>query len=49
MDRLSPGGGYTMTDLLQYLREGFKPRNKKLPRAGELKNKYSDFGAVDFD
>ena len=46
MDRLSPGGGYTMEDLLHYIREGFKPRNTVYQNAGHPDDGSPDIGAV---
>jgi len=47
MDRLSPGGGYAMSDLLFYLREGFRPQNAALVDAGDPADGSPDIGAVD--
>ncbi len=49
MDRLSPGGGYSMMDLLNYIREGFRPTNTVLKDAGAPDDGSPDIGAVDLD
>lgn len=47
MDRLSPEGGYQITELLNYIREGFRPQNNLLNNAGDPDDGSPDIGAVD--
>ena len=46
MNRLRPSGTATLQDLLDYLREGFRPRNQLLRGAGDPANGSPDIGAV---
>jgi hypothetical protein len=46
MDLLQPAGTNTVQDLLDYLREGFRPRNPRLKRAGDPADGGPDIGAV---
>ncbi len=46
-DLLRPTGTYTVQDLLDYLREGFRPQNPRLKRAGDPAAGSPDIGAVD--
>ncbi len=46
-DLLRPVGTNTMQDLLGYLREGFRPQNPRLKRAGDPADGSPDIGAVD--
>jgi hypothetical protein len=47
MDRLSHTNGQSMQELLEYIREGFRPRNMKLRGAGDPDDGSPDMGAVD--
>lgn len=47
MDLLRPTGTNTIRDLLDYLREGFRPQNPRLKRAGDPADGSPDIGAVD--
>ncbi len=47
MERLAPGVGHTMQDLLDYIREGFRPQNLVLQGAGDPDDGSPDIGAVD--
>lgn len=47
MDWLSPSGGRSMTELLEYIREGFRPQNPLLKQAGDPDDGSPDIGAVD--
>lgn len=46
-DLLAPTGTNTLQDLLDYLREGFRPQNPRLKRAGDPADSSPDIGAVD--
>lgn len=46
-DLLQPTGTNSMQDLLDYLREGFRPQNPRLKRAGDPVAGSPDIGAVD--
>ena len=46
-DLLRPTGTNTVQDLLDYLREGFRPQNPRLKRAGDPAAGSPDIGAVD--
>ncbi|MFC1582315.1 hypothetical protein ACFL4W_02130, partial [Planctomycetota bacterium] len=45
--RMAPGGGNTMQELLDYIREGFRPTNEVLRGAGDPGAGSPDIGAVD--
>jgi hypothetical protein len=47
MDRLSPGGGSSMEDLLAYVRQGFWPQNPAYQAAGDPADGSPPIGAVD--
>jgi len=47
-DNLKPTGSYNVQDLLDYIREGFRPRNELLRGAGDPAAGSPDIGAVDF-
>ena len=49
MDKLSPGGGYTVQDVLEYIREGFRPQNSVFHNAGDPADSSPDIGAVDMN
>jgi len=46
MDSLAPTGSHEMQELLDYLREGFRPRNAELKGAGDPEAGSPDIGAV---
>lgn len=46
MDKMSPGAGKRVIDLIKYIREGMRPQNKKLKGAGDQKDGSPDIGAV---
>ncbi len=47
MDWLSPEGGHEITELLDYIREGFRPQNEFFKDAGDPTDGSPDIGAVD--
>jgi hypothetical protein len=47
MDRLAPNGSATIQDLLDYIREGMRPKNPALKGAGDPADGSPDIGAVD--
>ena len=47
MNLLRPTGTNTIQNLLEYLREGFRPQNPRLKRAGDPADGSPDIGAVD--
>ncbi len=47
MDQLRPTGAHTIQELLDYVRQGFRPRNRKLKGAGDPAAGSPDIGAVD--
>jgi len=47
MDRLSPGGGSSMEDLLVYVRQGFWPQNPAYQAGGDPADGSPPIGAVD--
>lgn len=47
MDFLKPTGTKTVAELLEYIREGFRPQNPKLKKAGDPKTGTPDIGAVE--
>ncbi len=49
MDRLAPGGGHTIDELLEYIREGFRPQNSLLRGAGDPADGSPDIGAVSLE
>jgi len=49
MSRLAPGGGHSMQELLDYIREGFRPQNALLRGAGDPFESSPDIGAVNMD
>jgi hypothetical protein len=46
-DRLKPGGGNTVQEMLAYIREGFRPQSPLMKGAGDPANGSPDLGAVD--
>jgi len=46
MNQIIPTGTHTIQDLLDYIREGFRPQNEKLKNAGDPKDGSPDIGAV---
>jgi hypothetical protein len=48
-ERLRPGGGNTVEELLAYIREGFRPQNALLKGAGDPGSGSPDLGAVDMN
>ncbi len=46
MDRLSPGGGFQIAEVLTYIRDGFRPQNTLLRGAGDPADGSPDIGAV---
>ena len=47
MERIAPAGTATIQDLLDYLREGMRPKNPALKGAGDPADGSPDIGAVD--
>ena len=47
MDRLAPNGAATIQELLDYIREGMRPKNPVLKGAGDPADGAPDIGAVD--
>ena len=47
MDRLAPNGTATIQELLDYIREGMRPKNPSLKGAGDPADGAPDIGAVD--
>ena len=47
MDRLAPNGTATIQELLDYIREGMRPKNPALKGAGDPADGSPDIGAVD--
>ncbi|MDD7986153.1 hypothetical protein PQO01_14470 [Lentisphaera marina] len=47
MNQMMPTGTRKVQDLLNYLREGFRPQNQKLKNAGDPEDGSPDVGAVD--
>jgi hypothetical protein len=47
MDQLQPNGKHRIQELLDYIREGFRPQNPKLRGAGDPAADSPDIGAVD--
>jgi len=48
MDLLKPTGSHSMEELIDYIREGFRPQNEALRGAGDPAVGAPDMGAVDF-
>jgi hypothetical protein len=48
-ERLMPGGGNSVEELLAYIREGFRPQNPLLKGAGDPASGSPDLGAVDMN
>ena len=46
MNLLIPTGTHSITELLDYIREGFRPQNSKLKGAGDPERSNPDIGAV---
>ena len=47
MDSLKPTGTHDIQELLDYIREGFRPQNPKLKGAGDPEAGSPDIGAVE--